>query len=151
MIRILFVCHGNICRSPMAEFLMKHFVSARGEQDEFFIRSAATSGEELGNPVHRGTKRILDRLGIDCGEKRAVRLTARDYENYDWLIGMDERNRANMLRLFGGDPAGKIALLLDFTDSPRDVADPWYTGDFEKTYEDISRGIEAFYAHLKKS
>lgn len=149
MIKIMFVCHGNICRSPMAEFLMKNYVEGRGEADNYYIKSAATSGEEVGNSVHGGTKRILNRLGIDCGGKRAVRLTASDYGNYDYFIGMDGYNLVNMKRLFGGDKENKASLLLDYTDSPRDVADPWYTGDFEKTYDDITRGIEGLYRHIK--
>jgi len=149
MIKMTFVCHGNICRSPMAEFLMKKYVAERGEADKFYIKSAATSGEEIGNPVHGGTKRILNRLGIDCGEKRAVRLTASDYDKCDYFIGMDSYNFIGMKRLFGGDKEDKVSLLLDYTDTPRDVADPWYTGDFEKTYADITRGIEGFYSHVK--
>lgn len=147
MIKILFVCHGNICRSPMAEFYMKSLVARHGYADRFSIASAATSSEEIGNSVHFGTVRALRSIGISCEGKRARRLTEGDYASYDYLIGMDEANRRNMKRLFGGDPCGKISLLLDFTSSPRDVADPWYTGDFDATMRDVEVGCSAL---LKK-
>ncbi len=149
MIRVMFVCHGNICRSPMAEFLMKDFVKKQGEESAFFIRSSATSSEEIGNGVHRGTRAILDRLGISYAGKVATRLTKSDYDNYDYFIGMDSANKYNMLRIFGGDPQGKVSLMLDYTLTPRDVADPWYTGDFNQTYADIVSGIQGFYDFLK--
>lgn len=150
MTRILFVCHGNICRSPMAEFILKDMVRKRGMADDFFIASAATSNEEIGNPVHPGTRDVLSRLGLSCSGKYAVRMEQTDYEKYDYLIGMDQWNRRNMLRICGDDPEGKIHLLLDFTDSPRDVADPWYTGDFQQTYQDVARGCEEFLNYLKE-
>ena len=146
----MFVCYGNICRSPMAEFLMKDYINKKGEQDEFFIKSSATSTEELGNPVHRGTRAVLDRLGISYAGKYSQRLTAEDYKKYDYFIGMDENNRRTMKRMLGGDPENKVSLLLDYTDTPRDVADPWWTGDFEATYNDITRGIDGLYNFLKE-
>ncbi len=143
-IRVLFVCHGNICRSPMAEFLMKQRVEDMGIAEKFHIESAATSSEEIGSPVHRGTAKILNAAGIDCSGKRARRVTADDYENFDYIIGMDQYNLRNLLRFFGGDPENKIRLLLDFTSDPGDVADPWYTRDFDATYRDVTRGIDGF-------
>ena len=144
MIKVLFICHGNICRSPMAEFLFKDMVKKRGIAEQFYIASAATSTEEIGNPVHRGTRNILNGLGISCQGKQAVQMTKADYIKYDYLIGMDHWNISNMTRIAGGDPEGKIIRLLDFTARPRDVADPWYTGDFNTTYRDIIGGLEAF-------
>lgn len=141
---VLFVCHGNICRSPMAEFLMKKRLAELGIADKFRIESAATSSEEIGSPVHPGTVRILNRLGIDCSSKRARRIRPSDYDEFDMITGMDSRNLINLQRFFGGDPLGKCSLLLGHTSAPRDVADPWYTGDFETTYKDISEGIEAY-------
>ena len=132
----------------MAEFLMKDFLKKRGETD-FFVASCATSREELGNGVHYGTRQILSRLGISCNEKRAVQLTASDYDAYDYFVCMDENNRRNALRIFGSDPAKKISLLMDYTPTPRDVADPWYTGNFEQTYKDITAGIDGLYLHVK--
>nr|WP_297171533.1 low molecular weight protein-tyrosine-phosphatase [uncultured Agathobaculum sp.] len=143
MIKILFVCHGNICRSPMAEFVMKDLVEKAGGADRFAIASAATSGEELGNPVYPPARRKLAEHGIDCAGKTARRLTAADYDEFDLLIGMDEANLRNMRRLFGGDPAGKCRLLLEYTDSARSVADPWYTRDFEATWNDVYAGCKA--------
>ena len=142
MIKILFVCHGNICRSPMAEYVMKDIVTKRGIADQFDISSAATSTEELGNPVHPGTRTKLKQLGISTTGKYAVQMKRSDYEKYDYIIGMDNWNYRNMLRIVGKDPEKKISLLLDYTDHPRDVADPWYTGDFDKTYEDILAGCQ---------
>ena len=148
MIRIMFVCHGNICRSTMAEFLMKDFVKKLGKENEFYIESSATSTEEIGNPVHYGTARILDGLGIDYSKKRAKQLRLSDYNNFDYFVGMDEYNRRNMKRMLGGDADNKVSLLLDYTDNPREVADPWYTGNFKITYDDIMEGIKAFYSTL---
>lgn len=150
MIKILFICHGNICRSPMAEFLMKDMVAKQGLANQFFIASAATSMEEIGNGVHRGTRRILEDLGIFCSGKRAVRLEVSDYKKYDYLIGMDNWNIKNILRILGSDPEHKVCRLLDFTDHPRDIADPWYTGDFDATYRDIKEGLEALLLRLQK-
>ena len=149
-IRIMFVCYGNICRSPMAEFMKKKLVKDKGEQDSFIIASSATSTEELGNPVHRGTRAVLDKYGISYAGKYAVRLRADDYDKYDYFIGMDENNRITMKRMLGGDPDGKVSLLLDYTDDPRDVADPWWTGDFRATEQDVLSGTEALYKFFKK-
>lgn len=146
--RILFVCHGNICRSPMAEFVMKKLVADAGREDEFEIASAATSTEEIGNPVYPPARRKLAEHGISCAGKTARQLTLRDYEHYDLLIGMDRYNLANMRRMCGGDPDGKIHLLLDYTDHPRDVADPWYTDDFDATWRDCVEGCTALLREL---
>lgn len=143
MKKILFVCHGNICRSPMAEFIMKRIVADAGRSDEFEIASAATSTEEIGNAVYPPARRKLAEHDISCAGKTACQLTRRDYEHYDLLIGMDRYNLANMRRMCGGDPDGKIHLLLDYTDHPRDVADPWYTDDFEATWRDCLEGCTA--------
>ena len=148
MTNILFVCLGNICRSPMAEFVFRDMVQKRGLGERFSAASAATSTEELGNPVHPGTRRRLAREGISTRSKTAVQLQRRDYRKYDYLIGMEQRNLAGMLRILGGDPEGKVRRLLDFTDSPRDIADPWYTGDFDRTYDDILEGCSGLLEHL---
>ena len=142
MIKILFICHGNICRSPMAEFVMKDMAAKAGRTEDFFIESAATSSEELGNPVYPPARKILREHGIDCSGKTARRIVREDYDMYDMLICMDERNMGNMRKVFGSDPEGKIHKLLDFTDRPGDVADPWYTGDFEATWRDVTEGCE---------
>ena len=148
MIKILFICHGNICRSPMAEFIMKDLVQKAGVSEQFEIASAATSTEEIGNPVHRGTRDKLRRVGISTDGKTAVQLKKSDYLKYDYLIGMDTWNIRNMQRMLGGDPEGKIYKLLTFTNSERDVADPWYTGDFEATYQDVMAGCKGLMRHL---
>ena len=151
MTRILFVCHGNICRSPMAEFVMKDLVKKAGLESEFVIASAATSTEEIGNRVHHGTRGKLHQMGIPCGDHRARQICRADYDRYDYLIGMDSMNIRNMLRMTEGEMlenGGKIVKLLSFTDCPRDVADPWYTGDFRKTYEDICEGLSGFLQYL---
>ena len=140
--KILFVCHGNICRSPMAEFCMKQLVSEANRSDEFEIASAATSTEELGNSVYPPARRLLERKGIDCSGKTARQITARDYLYYDLIIGMDNANMRNMKRFWGGDPEGKIRMLLDYTDRPGEVADPWYSGDFETTWRDVYAGCK---------
>ena len=150
MIRILFVCHGNICRSPMAEFVMKDLVNKKGIASEFYIASAATSTEELGNPVHYGTRNKLAQGGISTKGKYAVQMKRSDYQEYDYIIGMDNWNYRNMLRIVGKDKEQKISLLLDYTDHPRDVADPWYTGDFETTYQDVLAGCQGFLAYLQQ-
>ncbi|MGN0156357.1 MAG: low molecular weight protein-tyrosine-phosphatase [Lachnospiraceae bacterium] len=151
MIKILFICHGNICRSPMAEFMMKDMVEKKGVANRFFIASAATSTEEIGNPVHYGTRNKLASVGISTAGKTARQLTKKDYEEYDYIIGMDEWNRKNIMRILGKDPQKKVCNLLDFSKNPRDIADPWYTGNFDKTYEDIKEGLEALYEHLEKT
>lgn len=142
MKKILFVCHGNICRSPMAEFIMKDMVEKAGLQDEFYIESAATSTEEIGNEVYPPAKRKLAEHGISCKGKTARQMKKNDYNKFDLLIGMDDWNIRNMNRICGGDPEGKIHKLLDFTNRKGDVADPWYTGDFEATWRDVSEGCE---------
>ncbi len=138
--KILFVCHGNICRSPMAEFIMKRLVSEAGRADEFEIASAATSTEEIGNSVYPPARRKLAEHGISCEGKTARQLRRDDYDHYDLLIGMDSYNIRNMQRMCGGDSEGKIHMLLDYTDRPGDVADPWYTGNFDTTYRDCLEG-----------
>ena len=143
MIKILFICHGNICRSPMAEFIMKELTRKEGLEDKFFIASAATSNEEIGNPVYPPTKRILNKRGISCDGKRAIRVTKGDYDYYDYLICMDNNNIRNLHRIIGTDPLNKVSRLMDFTDTPADVADPWYTYDFETTESDIDKGCKA--------
>ncbi|MDR0963520.1 MAG: low molecular weight phosphotyrosine protein phosphatase [Clostridium sp.] len=143
MIKVLFVCHGNICRSPMAEFVLRDMVVKKGWSKHFQIASAATSTEEIGNPVHPGTRRKLRELGIACDGKVAVQMTPKDFDRYDYLIGMDVYNIRNMRRISGhGDD--KIHLLLDFAGEHADIADPWYTGDFETTYQDVVRGCLGF-------
>ena len=154
-IRVLFVCLGNICRSPIAEFVMKDMVSKRGMADKFYIASAATSTEEIwngiGNPVYPPAKRELAKHGISCEGKRAVQITKADYGKYDYILGMEQRNIRNILRIVGKDPEGKVKLLLDYSDDPRDIADPWYTGDFESTYRDVVEGCEGFLRYLEKN
>ena len=147
MIKILFVCHGNICRSPMAEFIMKHITR---DIPDLYIASAATSTEEIGNGVHYGTAGILKRKGIANPGHRAVRMTRRDYDEYDYIIGMDEWNIRNIIRITGGDPDGKIYKLLDFTERCGDIADPWYTHDFATTYNDVYEGCEGLMKHIKQ-
>lgn len=142
MTRILFVCHGNICRSPMAEFVMKDLVRKAGLAENFEIASAATSTEEIGNPVYPPARRKLAEHGIGCAGKTARQLRAGDYEAYDFLVGMDGTNLRNMRRICGGDLAGKISRLLDFTERPGDVVDPWYTGDFDATWRDVLEGCQ---------
>ena len=148
MIKILFVCHGNICRSPMAEFVMKDMVRKAGLENQFHIASAATSGEELGNPVYPPARHKLAEHGIDCSGKTARRLRKSDYTQYDLLIGMDQANLRNMHRMCGGDPEGKLHLLLDLTNRPGNVAAPWYTGDFEATWRDVEQGCQGLLQEL---
>ena len=148
MIKILFICHGNICRSPMAEFVMKELVRKAGREAQFCIASAATSREELGNPVYPPARRKLAEHGIPCGGHAARLLTAQDYGQYDLLIGMDSANLRNMRRICGGDPNGKLHLLMEYAGQPgAEVADPWYTGDFEATWRDVLAGCHGL---LKK-
>lgn len=149
MIKVLFVCHGNICRSPMAEFLFKKYVNDLND-DRFIIESCATSLEEIGNPIHYGTKKILDRFNIDYSKKRARRMTIDDYNNFDYIVAMDRNNINNIKRIIGNDNKGKVSLLLDFVGLNRDISDPWYTGNFEKTYEDIMIGINALYKYINE-
>ena len=140
MKKILFVCHGNICRSPMAEFVMNDLVQKAGLTDHFYIESAATSTEEIGNEVYPPAKRKLAEHGISCKGKTARQMTRSDYQRFDLLIGMDDWNIRNMTRIAGGDPEGKIHKLLDYTARKGDVADPWYTGDFDATWRDVTEG-----------
>ena len=151
MIKVLFVCHGNICRSPMAEFVLKDMTEKRGIADQFQIASAATSTEEIGNPVHYGTRNKLKQYGISTSGKYAVQLTKKDYQKYDYILGMDQWNIRNISRIVRTDPEQKVHLLLDYTDDPRDIADPWYTGNFDRTYDDIVEGCTAFLAYLSKN
>ncbi len=142
MYRILFVCHGNICRSPMAEFVMKDLVEKAGLSDKFYIESAATSTEEIGNAVYPPARRKLAEHGISCAGKTARQLRMSDYQRFDLLVGMDNWNLRNMNRMLGSDPEGKICLLLDFTKRPGEVSDPWYTDDFESTWRDCQEGCQ---------
>lgn len=148
--KILFVCHGNICRSPMAEFVMKHLVMSAGMENDFHIESAATSTEEIGNSVYPPARRKLAEHGIGCQGKTARQMTRSDYDCFDLLIGMDSWNIRNMNRICGGDPDGKIVMLMDYTDRPGDVADPWYTGDFEATWRDVLEGCQGLLNSLVK-
>ena len=142
-VKILFICHGNICRSPMAEFVMKDLVKKKGKVQNFMIASAATSTEEIGNPVHWGTREKLRSVGISTSGKRAVQMTRSDYDRYDLIIGMDAANIRNIRRIAGGDPENKVHLLLEYAGKSRDIADPWYTGDFDATYRDVLEGCTA--------
>ena len=148
MTKIMFVCHGNICRSPMAQFVMQDMVDKAGLHDEFYISSAATSTEEIGNPVHPGTRRKLNENGISCEGKRAVQIKAADYERYDYIIVMDSLNMRNLRRIIKNDDKQKIHKLLDFTPGGGDIADPWYTGNFDVTYRDIVRGCRGLLEHI---
>lgn len=151
-IRVLFICHGNICRSPMAEFIFKDLLSRRGIADQFYVASAATSSEEIwngvGNPVYPPARRKLQEHGISCDGKRAVQMTREDYDKYDLLIGTEQVNIRNMMRIAGGDPQSKMHRLLDYSRNPRDISDPWYTGDFDRAYQDILEGCEALLEYL---
>lgn len=152
MIKIMFVCHGNICRSPMAEFILKNMVKKKGLQENFAICSSATSTEEIwngvGNPVYPPARAVLESHGIDPAGKRAVQLNKSDYEKYDLFIGMDRANIRNMRRIFGGDSKGKIHKLMEYTHSTADVSDPWYTRDFDRCYNDIYKGCKALLKSL---
>lgn len=148
MKKILFVCHGNICRSPMAEFVMKDMVEKAGLEDQFYIESAATSTEEIGNEVYPPAKRKLGEHGISCKGKTARQMTRNDYQRFDLLIGMDDLNIHNMIRIAGGDPEGKIHKLLDYASRKGNVADPWYTGDFEATWIDVIEGCQELLKRL---
>ena len=152
MTNILFVCHGNICRSPMAEFVMKDLVEKAGLGERLHIESAATSREEIGNPVYPPARRKLAEHGIGCEGHAARQITARDYQDFDLLIAMDSANLRTMRRFYGGDPAGKIHLLLDYAGRPgEEVADPWYTGDFQATWQDVSAGCAGLLKQLTEN
>ena len=148
MIKVCFVCHGNICRSTMAESVFTYLVKQRRIDHLFEINSAATSREEIGNPPHYGTVAKLRQVGIPVVPHRAVQMTKKDYAYYDYLIGMDSANIRNMTRIAGGDADKKIYKILSFANSSRDVADPWYTGDFDETYQDVMEGCQAFLTFL---
>ena len=148
MKRLLFVCHGNICRSPMAEFIMKKLVRSAELEPEFEIASAATSTEELGNPVYPMARQELAKHGIGCPGHSARQLTKDDYDRYDMIVGMDAANMQEMRRILGDDPDGKLSLLLDHTDHPRDIADPWYTRNFTAAWKDIYEGCNAIFDKL---
>lgn len=148
MTKILFVCHGNICRSPMAEFVMKKLVKEAGLAREFEIASAATSREEIGNPVYPPARRKLAEHGMSCSGKYARQMTAADYDRYDYIPIMDRNNQRNIMRIIGSDPENKVRLLMEYAGSSRDVADPWYTGDFETTYRDVDEGCRALLDYI---
>lgn len=148
MIKVMFVCLGNICRSPMAEFVFKDYVRKQGKEDEFYIESSATSNEEYGNPVHRGTVRKLNEEGIPMTPRFARKLKREDYQKFDFILGMEERNIDSILGIVGDDIENKVYRLLDYSDNPRDIADPWYTGNFDITYDDVVEGCKTFYDYL---
>ena len=150
MYKIMFVCHGNICRSPMAEFVFKNMVEKAGLSDSFKICSAATSTEELGNPVYSPARKIMAEHGISCAGKTSRQMTEGDYEYYDYIIAMDVNNLRNMRRFVGTDPQNKVSLLMEHTGISRDVKDPWYTGDFVATWDDVNAGCKALLKKLKK-
>lgn len=149
--QILFVCHGNICRSPMAEFVMKDKLHCNGLANAVHVESAAMHRDELGSDIHYGTREVLDAHGIPYEPRQARLVCTADYERFDAIIGMDRHNMIDMRRLFGGDPQDKLSLLMDWVGTPRDVADPWYTGDFDATYNDVDAGCTALLEHLKRS
>lgn len=144
-IRVLFVCYGNICRSPMAEFVFKDLVEKNGISDKFYIESAATSSEEIGNPVYYAAKEMLNNAGISCERKVSRQIVEDDYDKFDYIIGMETSNITAMKKVFGDDKEGKIHRLLDFTSKPSDIEDPWYTRNFDKVYEQILSGCTAFF------
>ena len=150
MTKILFICHGNICRSPMAEFVMKELVRRAGLEHEFLIESAATSREEIGNDIHYGTRTKLREMGIPFTRRAARQITRADYDKYDWLIAMDYENLYYMNRCWANDPNHKIKMLLSFAGKNRDIADPWYTGNFDQTYDDVMEGCTAFLEKITK-
>ena len=151
MTRILFVCHGNICRSTMAQFVMEELVRRAGREGEFQIDSAATSTEELGNPPHPGTVRRLRAAGVPVGSHRARQVHRGEYADWDHIVYMDAENARGLARVLGGDPEGKVSRLLDWTERPGDVADPWYTGDFDATYRDVVEGCRALLERVSKA
>ena len=151
MKKILMICHGNICRSTMAEFVMKDLVAKAGLEDKFYIESAATSREEIGNDTHYGTKQKLTEKGVPFARREARQMTKEDYKKFDYIIGMDDANIRNINRITGGDPEGKVHMLLDFAGRPGDVADPWYTGDFEVTWRDVLAGCQGLLEQIQKS
>ena len=151
MIRVAFCCHGNICRSTLSESVFTHMVKELGLGDQFVIDSFATSTEEIGNPPHRGTVGKLREIGIPLVPHRAKQITVRDYDNFDYIIGMDTANIRNLNRMLKGDPEDKVYKLLSFAGSGRDIADPWYTGNFDITYDDVVEGCEGFIEYLREN
>ena len=151
MIKVLMICHGNICRSPMAAYIFRDMVRRQGLGDQFKIASAATSREEIGNSIYPPAKRKLAQYGISSDGHRARQITKKDYEEYDYLLVMEQYNIRNMMRILGSDPQSKVCRLLDFADRPRDIDDPWYSGDFETAYRDIYEGCEALLKHIRRS
>ncbi len=149
MKKILFVCHGNICRSPMAEFVFRDMLKKNGMDGEVCVASAATSFEEIGNPVHTGTRKKLESVGISTKGKTAVHMEKSDYDGYDMIIGMDGMNIRNILRIIGSDPQGKVHKLLFFAGEDGDIADPWYTDNFDETYRDVVRGCQGLLEYIK--
>ncbi len=150
MIKVLFVCHGSICRSPMAEYLFKDMVRKAGLQDKFLIASAATSTEEIGSDINPPARRMLEQNGIPCGRHCARQVRRSDYDGSDYILIMDERNRGNIMRIFGSDPDNKVRALLSYTEHPRDISDPWYTHDYRKAFDDIAEGCTAFLDYLRR-
>lgn len=151
MIKILFICHGNICRSTMAQFVMQDLVRKSGHETDFLINSKATSTEELGNSPHYGTVQKMREMNIPMVPHRAEQMRRKDYHDYDYIIGMDQWNYRNILRIVGKDPEGKVSLLLDWTDRPGEIADPWYTGNFDQTYDDVLEGCQGLLQKLLKT
>ena len=149
MKKILMICHGNICRSTMAEFVMKDMIKKAGLEDKYYIESAATSREEIGNDTHPGTKRKLTEVGIPYTKRKARQITKGEYDEYDYLVIMDQNNYRNLFRIIGSDPDNKVYKLLEFAGKDRDIADPWYTGNFDETYDDVMEGCQALLAHLE--
>ncbi|AGI47586.1 Protein-tyrosine-phosphatase [Thermoplasmatales archaeon BRNA1] len=150
VVRILFVCHGNICRSPMAEFVMKDIVRKAGAEDDFVIASCATSNEEIGNGVHYGTRNILSQNGVPFEQRSARRLKSDEYDKWDYIIGMDEENIRGIMGIIGKDPENKVSLLMSHAGEDRAVEDPWYTGGFGKVYLDITKGCNALFGEIRK-
>ncbi len=150
-IKVLFICHGNICRSTLAESVFTYKIKKLGLADQFMIDSAATSREEIGNPPHRGTVSKLKQVGIPLVPHRARQISPADYDKFDYIIGMDTANIRNLNRILKGDPEGKVYKFLSFSGSGRDIADPWYTGNFDETYEDVLEGCEGFLQFLKNN
>lgn len=151
MIKVMFVCHGNICRSPMAEFVFRDMVKKEGLENEFYIASSATSREEIGNPVYPPAKRKLKQYGISCDGKRAIQITKDDYKNYDYIIAMESYNIKNIMRIIDRDNEKKVYRLLDFTENKKDIDDPWYSGNFDITYNEIYEGSRALLNYISKN
>lgn len=149
--KVLFICHGNICRSPMAEFILADIIKKRGLEDKLYVASCATSRDEIGNDTHYGTRNKLNSVGIPMYPRASVQLTKEDYKNYDYLLAMDNLNLRNIKKIIPSDPENKIYPLLHFAGISRDIADPWYTGNFDETYDDITLGIDAFLKFLEKN